>query len=52
MDCRNAILLLYVDDMLLTGEEKLIFDCKNKLVVEFEMKDLSMIHYFSGLEVW
>ena len=38
------ILLLYVDDLFLTGKEK--------LVVEFEMKDLSMMHYFVGLEVW
>ena len=40
VDCGHAILLLYVDDMFLTGEEKLIFDSKKKLVVEFEMKDL------------
>jgi hypothetical protein len=35
-----VILLLYVDDLFLTGEEKLIIDCKKKLVVEFVMKDL------------
>jgi hypothetical protein len=32
------ILLLYVDDLFLTDEEKFIIDCKNKLVVEFEMR--------------
>jgi len=45
-------LLLYVDDLFLTGEEKLITDCKKKLATEFEMKDLGPMHYFLGLEVW
>ena len=38
------ILLLYVDDLFLTGEEKLILDSKRKLAAEFEMKDLGMMH--------
>jgi hypothetical protein len=42
---------VYVDDLFLNGEEKLIIDCKKKLVVEFEMKDLGLMHYFIGLEV-
>ena len=46
------ILLLYVDDLFLTGEEKLVLDSKRKLITEFEMKDLGMMHYFLGLEVW
>ena len=46
-----VILLLYVDDLFLTGEEKLIVECK-KLAAEFEMKDLGQMHYFLGLEVW
>ena len=52
VDGDQVILLLYVDDLFLTGEEKLILDCKRKFAVEFEMKDLHMIHYFLGLEVW
>lgn len=36
----------------MTGEEKLIAECKKKLVAEFEMKDLGQMHYFLGLEVW
>ena len=41
-----------MDDLFLTGEDKLIIECKKKLAVEFEMKDLGMMHYFVGLEVW
>jgi hypothetical protein len=46
-----VILLLYVDDLFLTGEEKLIVECKRRLASEFEMKDLGLMHYFLGLEV-
>jgi hypothetical protein len=52
VDGGPAILLSYVNDMFLTEDEKLIIESKRKLVVEFEMKDLGMIHYFLGLEVW
>jgi hypothetical protein len=52
MNDEPVILLLYVDDLFLTGEEKLITDCKKKLAAEFEMKDLGLMHYFLGLEVW
>jgi hypothetical protein len=47
-----VILLLYVDDLSLTGVDKLITECKIKHVVDFEMKDLGLMHYFLGLEVW
>ena len=46
-----VILLLYVDDMFVTGGDGLITDTKTKLAVEFEMKDLRMIYYFLGMEV-
>ena len=46
------ILLLYVDDLFVTGEDGLIADTKRKLIAEFEMKDLGMMHYFLGMEVW
>jgi hypothetical protein len=52
MNDNLVILLLYVDDLFLTGEEKLIIDCKKNLVVEFEMKYLGLMHYFLGLKVW
>ena len=46
------ILLLYVDDLFVTSEDGLIADTKRKLVSEFEMKDLGMMDYFPGMEVW
>jgi hypothetical protein len=52
MNDEPVILLLYVDDLFLTGEEKLIIECKKRLASEFEMKDLGLMHYFLGLEVW
>jgi hypothetical protein len=52
MDNEPVILLLYVDDLFLTGEEKLIAEYKQRLAAEFEMKDLGLMHYFLGLEVW
>jgi hypothetical protein len=52
VDDGPVILLLYVDDLFLTGVENIISECKRKLVVEFEMKYLGMMHYFLGLEVW
>jgi hypothetical protein len=52
MNDESVILLLYVDDLFLTREEKLITECKNKLASKFEMKNLGLMHYFLGLEVW
>jgi hypothetical protein len=52
MNDEPVILLLYVDDLFLTGEENLITNCKKKLATEFEMKELGPMHFFLGLEVW
>eukprot|EP00253_Pinus_taeda_P009684 PITA_09684 len=46
------ILVLYVDDLFLTGTSRLIKDCKKNLATEFDMKDLGEMHYFLGLEFW
>lgn len=46
------IILLYVDDIFITSVEHRIQECKKMLAVEFEMKDLGMMHYYLGLEVW
>jgi hypothetical protein len=45
-------IVLYVDDLILTGDEQLIHSCKEDLAKEFEMKDLGLLHYFLGLEIW
>jgi len=52
VDDGPVILLLYVDDLFLTGNEKLVTECKKQLAAGFEMKDLGPLHYFLGLEVW
>jgi hypothetical protein len=47
-----VILVLYVDDLFFTGEEHFIAQTKRELSTEFEVKDLGLMHYFLGLEVW
>eukprot|EP00253_Pinus_taeda_P010757 PITA_10757 len=49
---KPLILVLYMDDLFLTGVDPLIHKCKRELAYEFEMKDLGLMHYFLGLEVW
>ena len=51
-DGNPVMLLLYVDDLFVTGTDGLIADTKRKLAAEFEMNDLGMMHYFLGMEVW
>ena len=46
------MLLLYVDDLFLTGKEELFKFARRRLVAELEMKDLGMMHYFLTMEVW
>ena len=46
------MLLLYVDDLFLTGEDELFKDTRMILATELEMKYLGMMHYFLGMEVW
>lgn len=38
------ILVLYVDDLSLTGADPLIYQCKREMAFEFEMKDLGLMH--------
>jgi hypothetical protein len=45
------ILLLYVDDLFLTGAKPLIIQCKRELAYEFDMKDLGLMYHYFGLEV-
>ena len=46
------ILLFYVDDLFVTGDERPITVCKRDLASKYEMTDIRMMHYFLGLEVW
>ena len=50
-DGESLILVLYVDDLYLTEDEKLIECCNKKLASKFDMKDLGQLHYFLGLEI-
>ena len=43
------ILVLYVDDMCLTRTLRLIEDYKRNLAIEFDMKDMGLMHYFFGV---
>jgi hypothetical protein len=46
------ILVLYVDDLILTGSDsKLLKHVKTSLKKKFEMTDLGFFHYFLGLQV-
>jgi hypothetical protein len=47
-----VISIMYVDDLFITRDEGIISWCKRQLTSEFEMKDLGLMHYFLGLEVW
>jgi hypothetical protein len=46
------IIVIYVDDLKLTGDDQMIHSCKEHLAKEFEMKDMGLLHYFLGLEIW
>lgn len=52
VDSAALILVLYVDDLFLNGSSRLIEDCKRNLAAELDMKDLGLMHYFLGLEIW
>ena len=46
------IILLYVHEMILKGDENLINSYKHDLAREIDMKDMGLLHYFPGLEIW
>eukprot|EP00253_Pinus_taeda_P035595 PITA_35595 len=49
---KPLIIFLYVDDLILTGDDQLIQSCKEDLAIEFEMKEIGLMHYFLDMEVW
>jgi hypothetical protein len=46
------ILFLYVNDLFITGADRLLTSYKESLALEFEMTDIGLMHYFLRLEVW
>ena len=49
---KMLIVCLYVDDLIFTGNDSVMFErFKKSMMVEFEMSDLGMMHYFLGIEV-
>ena len=45
------IIVLYVDDLILTGDEELMRSCKEDLAREFEMKDMGEANYILGVKI-
>jgi len=49
---RIAILAVYVDDIIITGDDEVeVKRLKENLSKEFEVKDLGQLRYFLGIEV-
>ena len=52
IDCGLIVLVIYVDDLIITGSNKdEIADEKKVLGAEFDLKDLGELKYFLGIEV-
>ena len=51
-DGKITSLIVYVDDIILTGNYYAeMVELKNRLAIEFEVKDLGSLRYFLGMEV-
>ena len=49
---KPLVLVLYLDNLFLTGVDPFIHQCRRELAAEFESRDLGLMHYFLDLEVW
>ena len=51
-DGKMLMVCLYVDDLIYTGNDRVMFEkFKESMMLEFDMTDLGLLHYFLGLEV-
>ena len=51
-DDAHLLLVLYVDDLIITGSTSFIIDSvKTSLQDRFSMTDLGLLHYFLGIEI-
>lgn len=46
-----VVLLLYVNDMIITGSDPVVVVEMKHLFCEFEMKDIGLVSYFFGIEI-
>jgi hypothetical protein len=46
------VLVVYVDDMIITGSSKKLISWCKKLERKYDMKDIELMHYFLGLVIW
>lgn len=46
------IIVLYVNDLILIGDDQLIKSCNEDLARKLEMKGMGLMHYFLAMEVW
>ena len=51
-DTKILIVCLYVDDLIYVSNDRVMLnDLKKSMMIEFDMIDLGLIHYFLGIEV-
>ena len=52
-DAIAVLIILYVDDLTVTGSRSLLIDeVKVQLSTQFEMTDLGVLHYYLGIKIW
>ena len=49
---RPVILLLYVNELFLIGNDEIVTDARRRWDTEFKIKYPGMMQYFLGMEVW